>query len=84
MNPRPLGVLPLANFELEIKFTNNEIRIFDLKPYLDFGFFTELKNLNYFSQAKVIDGTLSWPNEQDICPDTLYLESRPSGRDGAA
>ncbi len=84
MNPRPLAVRPLSNYELEIQFTNDEIRIFDMKPHLDFGFFSELKNLNYFSQAKVIDGTLSWPNEQDVCPDTLYLGSRLASRDGIA
>jgi hypothetical protein len=84
MNPRPIAAKPLANYELEVKFTNDEIRIFDMKPHLDFGFFAELKNLNYFNQAKVSDGTLSWPNEQDICPDTLYLESRPGSGDGAA
>jgi hypothetical protein len=76
MNPRPLTARPLANYELEIKFTNDEIRIFDMKPHRDFGFFSELKNLHYFNQAKVVDGTVLWPNEQDICPDTLYLESR--------
>jgi len=23
----------------------------------------------------VVDGTVAWPHEQDICPDTLYLDS---------
>jgi hypothetical protein len=24
----------------------------------------------------VLDGTVTWPNEQDICPDTVYLDSQ--------
>ncbi|MBL4744681.1 MAG: DUF2442 domain-containing protein [Cycloclasticus sp.] len=42
---------------------------------LDFGVFKELKNSNYFNQVKPYDGTIVWPHEHDICPDTLYLES---------
>jgi hypothetical protein len=34
-----------------------------------------LQNPNYFKQVKVLDGTVTWPHEQDICPDTLYLDS---------
>ena len=29
----------------------------------------------YFKQVQVLDGTVVWPHEQDICPDTLYLDS---------
>jgi hypothetical protein len=37
--------------------------------------FQELQNIHYFNQVKVIDGTVVWPHEQDISPDTLYLDS---------
>jgi len=36
-----------------------------------------LQNFGYFQQARVEMGTVSWPHEQDFCPDTLYLESVP-------
>jgi Protein of unknown function (DUF2442) len=42
---------------------------------LDFGVFKERRDFNYFKQAKVLEGTVVWPHEQDICPDTLYLDS---------
>ena len=45
------------------------------RPLLDFGVFKELKNKQYFQQVVVNDGTVTWPNEQDICPDTLYLDA---------
>ncbi|MDO8272147.1 MAG: DUF2442 domain-containing protein [Gammaproteobacteria bacterium] len=37
--------------------------------------FKELKDAQYFRRASVMDGTVVWPHEQDICPDTLYLDS---------
>jgi serine protein kinase len=54
---------------------DEEKKIYDCSPLLDFGIFQELKNQHYFNQVKVLDGTVTWPNEQDICPDTLYLDS---------
>ncbi len=32
--------------------------------------------MDYFKKAAVVDGTVVWPNDQDICPDTLYLDSK--------
>ena len=75
MNPRVKKVKPLKKYKLELTFTNGEVRIFDCSDLLDFGVFVELKEPRYFNQVQVIDGTVAWPNEQDICPDTLYLES---------
>lgn len=75
MNPRPVAVRPLTNYELEIKFSNDEVRVYDLKPILDLGVFKELKDVQYFNQARFDGNTVVWPNEQDICPDTLYIDS---------
>jgi hypothetical protein len=33
--------------------------------------------------AKVEYGTVVWPHEQDICPDTLYLESKEIEKEGS-
>jgi len=76
MNPRIKKVQPLPSFRLQLTFTNGEQGIYDCSPLLDFGVFQELKNNNYFEQVQVIDGTVAWPDGQDICPDTLYLMSK--------
>ena len=65
------------DFSLELKFNDNTVRRFDTTPYLDFGVFNELKDINYFRQVRIAYGTVQWPHEQDISPDTLYIESRP-------
>ena len=65
------------DFSLELTFNDNSTRRFDARPYLDFGVFNELKDINYFRQVRIAYGTVQWPHEQDISPDTLYIESRP-------
>ncbi len=75
MNPRVREVIPTDDYKLRMVFTNGESGIYDCSELLDFGVFQELRDLTYFKQAAVVDGTVAWPHEQDICPDTLYLSS---------
>jgi hypothetical protein len=75
MNPRIRLVEPLEGYKLRLEFTNGEIGLFDCSHLLDLGVFQELKDPEYFKQARVFQGTIVWPHEQDICPDTLYLDS---------
>ena len=65
------------DFSLELKFNDNSSRMFDVRPYLDFGVFNELKDIGYFKQVRIAYGTVQWPHEQDISPDTLYIEGKP-------
>jgi hypothetical protein len=75
MNPRVKEVITTDDYNLELTFMNGDHGIYDCRPLLDFGVFKELRNISYFKQANVSGGTVVWPHEQDICPDTLYLES---------
>jgi hypothetical protein len=75
MNPRVINLKANNDFTLTITFTNGEIRVFDMKPYLDHGIFAEMKELSYFKKARAALGTVQWPHDQDVCPDTLYEES---------
>ena len=65
------------DFTLDLKFNDASVKRFDVKPYLDLGVFKELKDVDYFKQVKIAFGTVQWPHEQDISPETLYLESTP-------
>ncbi len=64
------------DFTLDLEFNDGSSRRFDTKPYLDKGIFTELKDLEYFKNIKIVFGTVQWKNEQDFAPETLYLESK--------
>ena len=75
-NPRVKNVVPNNNYTLTITFTNNEIKVFDVKPYLNIGIFKELKDESLFNSVKPFLGSIQWLNGQDFCPDTLYLEGK--------
>jgi hypothetical protein len=77
MNPRVTAVKPNPDYTLTLTFTNGEVRSFDVKPYLDMGIFTELKEMSVFNSVKPFLGSIQWQSGQDFCPDTLYLESVP-------
>jgi len=77
MNPRVKMVKPNPDYTLTLVFTNGEVRRFDVKPYLDMGFFIELKDLSVFNSVRPVLGSVQWQNGQDFCPDTLYEESVP-------
>lgn len=63
------------DFTLDLKFEDESVRKFDVKPYLEHGVFKELKDISYFKRVKIAFGTVQWQNEQDISPEALYLES---------
>jgi hypothetical protein len=77
MNPRGVAVSPRPDYTLELTFTNGEVRIFDVTPYLRIGIFCELQDLRYFNSVRPVLGSIQWRNGQDLCPDTLYLDSVP-------
>ncbi len=66
----------LKDYKLQLNFENGEERILDMKPYM-IGVFTELKNTAYFKKVEVVDGSIAWPDGQDLAYDMLYHESKP-------
>jgi len=76
MYPRVKDVKPTDDYKLVLTFTNGETKIFDVTPYLDKGFFKQLRDKNYFNTVKPFMDSIQWKNGQDLCPDTLYLESK--------
>ena len=76
MNPRIKDVKPNDDYTLILTFTNDEVKIFDLKPYLDTGIFKELREKSKFNSVRPFLGSIQWQTGQDLCPDTLYLESK--------
>ena len=68
-------VKAIDDYKLILTFENNEIRLFDMKPYLDLGIFKNLKDKSLFNTVKVSFDTIEWSNGTDIDPETLYEDS---------
>ncbi len=70
------SVEPIKPSILKLTFDRKEIKYFDMSPYWHSSFFKELQDWEYFKLVKVAGKTIAWPHEQDIAPETLYMESR--------
>jgi hypothetical protein len=77
MNPRVKDVKPLDNYMLLLTFTNEEKALFDVSKYLDYKYWSELKNTAIFNTVKVSGGSIEWIHGQDFCPDELYKNRLP-------
>jgi hypothetical protein len=63
------------DFQLALEFENGECRVFDMKPNLAKRPFVLLSDIAIFKLARVENGTVTWPGDLDIAPETLYEES---------
>jgi hypothetical protein len=59
-----------------LTFENNEKKIFDMKPYLDKGIFSELKDEKKFRSVRVSFDSIEWCNQADLDPEFLYYKSK--------
>lgn len=64
------------DYTLILTFDNGEVKVFDMKPYLNLGIFKELKDLKLFKKVTMSFDTVEWPNEVDLDPEILYNESK--------
>ena len=74
--PRAVDVKPLTDYRLLVTFSNQEQRVFDVKPYIWGSWFGKLKE-DVFCAVRIGGLSIEWPDGQDICPDELYLNSIP-------
>ena len=75
MTPNITDVKAQDNYEILLSFENGEIKVFDMKPYIDKDFFKQLQDKAQFKTAKPHFDSIQWANGQDLSPDTLYLDS---------
>jgi len=67
-----IEVEPRTDNTLRLVFENNEERVFDMNPLLDEKPFTKLRDKELFMKGRVAFGTVAWPGNIDIAPETLW------------
>ena len=70
-------VTPLPDYRIYVEVEDGRKGIFDMKPYLDRGVFRELRDVRYFKRVGIVLGAVTWPDDQDIAPETLLAEMLP-------
>ena len=76
MSPSVLRVVPQEDFSLFVVFDNGEEGILDIKPYLDFGVFRQLKDYECFKRVRVAFDTVEWECGVDLDPEFIILKSQ--------
>lgn len=71
-----VNVVAHSDYTMDLEFENGERRVFDMAPYMEKKPFIRLKG-PLFTRAFVDYGTVCWPGEIDIAPETLYDRSIP-------
>ncbi len=70
---------PREGYAVHVRFEDSTSADVDLSYLLDYGgIFEPLRDLDYFRQLKADRdaGTIVWPNQADIAPETLYAHAQ--------
>lgn len=72
-----IAVQPLPDFHLDLEYQNGERRRFDMRPLLALKPWDCIATPHLFDRVRVEYGTVVWPGDIDIAPETLYDDSVP-------
>lgn len=71
-----VGIKPLADHSLWLRFNNGESRLFDIKPLLNEPCYAPLKDIDTFFDAYIDYGVPVWcGGDIDIAPEFIYENS---------
>ncbi len=70
-----VSVRVCPGFQLDLEFANGERRRFDMRPLLAMKPWNRIAAPALFERVRVDYGTLVWPGEIDVAPETLYDDS---------
>ena len=77
LQPKIINIIPTKNYTLILTYDSGEKKEFDVKPYINGDWYSELSSIDYFLTVQLIGGGIGieWPNGQDISPHELYEQS---------
>ena len=79
LQPRILKIETMPDMKLKLSYETGEIKLFDVEPYAEGTWFSELRDSSYFKTVRLLPGGIGieWPDGQDIAPHELYELSIP-------
>ncbi len=80
MYPSVKKVTPSQDYTLFVAFDNGEEGILDMKPYLDFGVFQNIRDLGQFQRVRVAFDTIEWDGGVDLDPEFVYAKCKTTAR----
>jgi hypothetical protein len=77
--PDVIAVQALEGHTVRLTFANGKVHDVDLAPYIDSGpvFERVYNDPEFFRAVYIVGGTIKWPNNADIAPETLYFNLGP-------
>ena len=76
-----IGATYVGDYRIEIVFEDGKRGVVDFSRYLERGgVFERFKDIAFFRSFSINDelGTLTWADEVDVAPETLYAEATGS------
>ena len=77
--PLLIEAKPLEGYTIHVRFEDGVAADVDLSYLLDYdGVFEPLRDPEFFRRLRVDPeaGTIVWPNEADVAPETLYAHAQ--------
>ena len=66
-----VSVRPNKDFSLAVVFEDGAAGVLDMNPYLDFGVFKRLRDLEQFEQVRIAFDTIEWECGVDLDPEFI-------------
>ena len=77
ITPDILKIEVLDDYLIKLFFDNNEEKIYDMKKLIKTNtIYKNLKYKEYFKKVKPRGETIEWEDGEDICPESLYYDSK--------
>ena len=72
---KTISAKPLPDYKFAVVFNNGQRGVFDCKYLLDYEVSAPLADYSLFNQVRAEHGTLCWPNDIDVAPETVWEAS---------
>lgn len=67
---------PLPDFKLQVELANGQQGCFDMAPHLALPGLSALRDPAYFSRVSILYGAATWPDGEDIAPESWAAEPK--------